>query len=160
MPLGGLITLVILLPNLLILIFPPAAVPPEVIKTGTLPRVMEITERVGQVAAFTIPFFYFLPPLRSSPVDILVVMALALLFYYAGWARYLIKGRRFTLLFQPMLGVPLPMAISPVVYFAAVSVYLKSWPEAVAAAVLAVGHLYVSQGQWQRCQSRRIIQPG
>ena len=85
-------------------------------------------------------------------------MVLALGFYYAGWARYALKGHRFVLLYAPLLGVPLPMAICPVVYFAAAAVYLGSWPLAFAAGLLAIGHLAVSQNEWLRCKDTMFLQ--
>ncbi len=154
MPLGGLITLLILLPNLLMLALPPTAVPPEKGRLAGLPRVMGWVERAGQAGSFVIPFFYQLPALRGASVDALAVMALALLFYYIGWLRYALKGHRFVLLFAPLLRIPLPLAVSPVIYFGAAAVYLRSWPLAAAAALLAVGHLYISQGEYQRCRNQ------
>jgi hypothetical protein len=160
MPLGGLITLAVLIPNLLMLTLPPEAIPPRPANKSRWMRILAVVERIGQAGSFLIPFFYPLPSLREAKVDALVVMALALGFYYSGWARYAIKGHRFVLLFAPLFGVPLPMAISPVVYFAAASVFLNSWPLAVAAALLAAGHLYVSRGEWKRCQNTIFLQTG
>jgi len=160
MPLGGIITLAVLLPNLLMLILPPDAVPPKPGKKDGLMKIMEIVERAGQAGSFVIPFFYPLPALREASVDSLVVMALALVFYYIGWARYALKGHRFVLLYAPLFGVSLPMAISPVLYFAAAAVFLSAWPLAIAAALLAAGHLYVSFGEWKRCQNTMFLQTG
>jgi hypothetical protein len=44
------------------------------------------------------------------------------------------------------LGAPLPMAISPIVYFLAASVLFGWWYLALATAVLAIGHLWISAG--------------
>jgi hypothetical protein len=150
MPLGGLITLAVLLPNLIVLVLPPREVPPQISQKDTRHKVMEFIERVGQAGAFLIPFFYSLPVLREANVDALAVMALALLFYYSAWARYASKGHRYLLLYAPFLGVPLPMAVAPLVYFGAAAVYLGSWPLAIAMIVLAVGHIYISNQEWKR----------
>lgn len=152
MPLGGLITLAILLPNLLMLLLPPREVPPEPVRKEPRLRAMEAVERVGQAGAFLIPFFYPLPVLREASVDALVVMGLALGFYYSAWTRYASKGHRFLLLYAPFLGVPLPLAVAPVFYFLAAAVFLGSWPLAVAVVFLAAGHLYVSYHEWNRCR--------
>ncbi len=160
MPLGGIITLLVLLPNLLMLVLRPDATPPEAPRKDTMMRLMELVERVGQAGSFAIPFFYPLPVLRSASVDALAVMALALFFYYSGWTRYAVKGHRFVLLYAPLLGVPLPMAVSPVVYFFAAAIFLRAWPLALAAALLAVGHLYVSNEEWKRCKDTLFLQTG
>lgn len=71
-------------------------------------------------------------------------MALALLLYYAVWTRYFARGRTCALLFELFLGVPLPLAISPIVYFFAASVLFGSWYLALATVILTVGHLWIS----------------
>lgn len=160
MPLGGIITLAVLLPNLLMFLLPPVGVPPRAEKKDGLMKIMEVIERIGQAGSFLIPFFYPLPALREASVDALVVMALALLFYYVCWARYALKGHRFVLLYAPMFGVPLPMAVSPVVYFAAAAIFLRSMPLVIAVGLLATGHLYVSYSEWKRCQDTMFLQTG
>ena len=111
------------------------------------------------LAMMIMMLFYQIPALRGASLDALVFMALALGFYYAGWARYALKGHRFSLLFAPMLGVPLPMAISPVIYFLAAAVFLRSWPLGIAALLLGVGHVFVSLGEWERCKLAKMYQP-
>ncbi len=160
MPLGGVITLAVLLPNLLVLALRPVGIPPEPARKDRRIQGMEILERLGQVGCFAIPFFYRLPAPHSASLDALVVMALALGFYYAGWARYALKGHRFVLLFAPLMGVPLPMAVSPVVYFAAASIFLGSWLLALTTVLLAIGHLSVCQREWLRCKDTMFLQPG
>jgi hypothetical protein len=61
--------------------------------------------------------------------------------YYALWARYLLAGRRFALLYATYGPVPVPMALLPVLAFFSASVWLHSWPVGAAATLLAVGHL-------------------
>ena len=123
MPLGGLVTLLVLLPNLLVFFFPPTGLPAAGGKKSSLTLVMEIASLAG--------------------------MILALSFYYINWGRYALQGRTFRLLFQPCLGIPLPLAISPVVYFLLASVLFHSWYLLLAAVVLGIGHIYVSSLEWR-----------
>jgi hypothetical protein len=160
MPLGGVISLAILLPNLLYLVRPPAGAPAEAPRESRLPKGMEAVERLGQAGCFLLPFFYPLPALREASIDALALLLMALTFYYAGWLRYALKGSRSILLYAPLLGVPLPMAIAPVVYFAAAAILLSSWPLAAATALLAVGHLSVSQRAYRRLIDESAPQPG
>ena len=78
------------------------------------------------------------------------VMLLALAFYYTGWARYFTTGRNFALLYKPLVGIPLPLAVSPVVYFLAASVALRSVPLAIAAVVFGTAHVAVSRFECER----------
>jgi hypothetical protein len=150
MPLGGLVTIFVLLPNLLMLFFPPTGLPPGAGKKTSLTAVMEIVERAGQVCAFVIPFFYPLRVQGSLEIASLAGMILALLFYYLNWARYLRQGRAFRLLYQPCAGIPLPLAVSPVIYFLLAASLFHSWLLLAAAVVLGIGHIYVSSLEWQR----------
>jgi len=142
---GGLIPILIMLPNLLWMLFPPRGQPEgSVGSTGRLHRLMEILEWVGRIAALVIPFFYRIEAQSPRQVVALVVAALALLFYYAGWARYFLRGRRYALLFDRLLGVPIPLAISPIVCFLAASVLFGAWYLALATVILGVGHVWIT----------------
>ncbi len=93
-PLGGIISLAVLLPNLLAVLYPPIsrlANIPE--RNNRLVKVMTVFERVGQIGSFAIPFFYRLNYLTILDVGVLSIMIGALVLYYAGWIRYLVQGR-------------------------------------------------------------------
>jgi hypothetical protein len=77
-----------------------------------------------------------------------------LAFYYAGWSRYFVEGRDSALLFEPMLGLPIPMAVCPVISFLIASVVLGSIYQAIAATVLAVGHITISADEYLRVARR------
>lgn len=147
---GGLISVLILLPNVLWMVFPqrdrPEGGPAQ--RDG-LHRVMEVLEWVGRIAALVIPFFYRTDVQGTRQVVALVVMALALLVYYAGWVRYFTRGRSYALLFEPLLGIPIPLAISPIVYLLAASALLGSWYLAVATMILGLGHLAISYREFR-----------
>jgi hypothetical protein len=153
MPLGGLVTLLVLLPNLLMIFLPPKSLPAAAGKKSSLTSVMEIVERAGQVSAFVIPFFYSLRVKSSLEIASLAGMILALSFYYLNWGRYALQGRAFRLLFQPCLGIPVPLAISPVVYFLLAALLFHSWYLLAAAVVLGIGNIYISSLEWQRAMA-------
>jgi hypothetical protein len=160
MPLGGIIALLILLPNLLVVIYPPVGAPPQQSRGGRLERWMGILERAGQVSSFAIPFFYALDfDANDGEIGIgLAVMLLSLAFYYVCWVRYLALGHRFELLFKPCLGFMLPLAMCPVVYFLAAAVVLHSPFLWLAALALGVGHIYVSFGELKRVREYTPIE--
>lgn len=150
MPNGGLISILALLPNLLFLVFPPCDVPRELSKPV---RGLEIVEWVGRVGAFAVPFFCWIEITGTLGTIAMAIMIGALGVYYAGWLRYMRQGRSFALLFQPMLGLPLPMAVAPIVYFYAASIVLHSWSLFLATVLLTIGHLYVSNLSWQNAKA-------
>jgi hypothetical protein len=147
-PVSLLITAAVLLPNLLFLILPPTNAEKYGKSADSL--LFTVIERVGQVGSFVLPLFL---PLTFSGglVSIAwIVMGLALAFYYAGWARFFLRGRDYALLFKPMMGIPVPMAISPVLYVLLTSVVLGSVYQAIAAVVLGVGHITITAREYHR----------
>ena len=115
--------------------------------------VLGLLERIGQAGSFVIPFAYPLEVRGVTGYFALGGMIVALAVYYACWARFLMRGRAFGLLFAPFGGLPVPMALAPVAYFLAAAVLLASVPLGVAATALGVGHTYVSWRTWNRCRA-------
>lgn len=151
MPLGWLVSVLVLLPNILFILMPPTEIPSETnADKGNFHKIVSIVEGVGRVSVFTIPFFYHVS--IKSPLEIaaLCVMVIALLLYYAGWVRYATKGRQFAHLFGPMLGIPVVLAVSPTIYFIAASVLLHSIYLAAAALLFGFAHIYNSYGHYKR----------
>ena len=150
-PLGGIIAIAIILPNLLVVFYPPNVTLANVsVRVDGLSQVMNIFERVGQIGSFTIPFFYQLKCSTNLETTMLIIMSGALVLYYAGWTQYLVKGRNEVLFYKSMLGIPLPMAIMPVVYFISASVLLRSGWLLISAILLGTGHITIS---WQYSRS-------
>lgn len=151
-PLGGIITLLVLLPNLLAVFFPPSTrLADDSQPNRSRLQIMTVVERIGQAGSFVIPFFYRVTLTSSIQAIALAIMVGALALYYAGWVRYLVQGRAEVLFYRSLLGIPLPMAIMPVIYFLAASALLGSVWLLLAAVLLGVGHITVT---W--LQSRRI----
>jgi hypothetical protein len=141
-PASLLITVAVLLPNLLFLARPPLNARKYGKSADSL--VLTIVERAGQVSCFILPLFFSLSFTGSLVIAAWIVMGVSLGFYYAGWTRFFVQGRDYALLFKPMVGLPVPMAISPVIYFLFASLVLGSFYQAIGAAVLGVGHISIS----------------
>jgi hypothetical protein len=148
---GWILSLLVLAPNLLMIAFPPVQVPPPDREPSTRFGVLTgVFERVGQVGCFALPLLYRADTRDPHTLLALEFMLAALLIYWTGWARYFTRGRQFVLLFQPLWGLPLPMAVTPIIYFFAASFALHSWFLLAAACALGVGHLAVSARKWRR----------
>ena len=113
-------------------------------------RWVQPVEWAGRAAVFILPFRL------GAAASMLAgeVMLVALAFYYTGWARYFTRGRTPELLYMPLFGMPLPLAVSPVVYFLAASAPMRSVPLAVAAVVFGVAHVAISRFEFERILSR------
>jgi hypothetical protein len=144
-PLGGIITLAVLLPNILAVFFPPTIRLKNVTQSNNKRlQIMTVVERIGQVGSWVIPFFYQLALASVIDAVALAIMIGALALYYAGWIRYLVLGRAEELFYSSLLSIPLPMAVMPVIYFLSASVLLGSIWLMLAAVLLGVGHISVS----------------
>ncbi len=139
-PLSLVIPALMLLPNMFFVVKQPTDSAPDSVKE---PLYFVIPEKLGQIGAFLGPLFFSLD--ISVPLDILAVSVMSLILgsYYFCWIRYF-RSRKRLHLFSPLLSIPVPMAVSPVIYFLLSSVILNSWLVFSAALVLATGHIPIT----------------
>lgn len=136
------IPLVILLPNLLFIKWPPKNGPSA---AQAKPGIgVTAAEGIGRLGVMILPFFYQTRLQDSVQIISLIAMAGLLIFYCYGWGRYLINGREYRLLFSPHWGIPVPMALGPVLYFGAASLLLHSWPLLLSSIIFGAGHILAS----------------
>ncbi|WP_285027418.1 hypothetical protein [Plantibacter sp. ME-Dv--P-122b] len=134
---GLVVGVAVLAPNLVLWWIPPSVAIP----TTRAPRPLIWLERAGQALCLVVPTITAAGVLRWGwAIPALVALA----GYYAMWGRYLLGGRDGTMLYQRWWWVPIPMAVLPVVVFFCAAAWLSNPWIAVAAAVLAAGHLPVS----------------
>jgi hypothetical protein len=107
-------------------------------------------EWVGRAAVLFLPTLYRFEAGGNDIARWSMVAALA--FYYLGWLRYFVGGRKARLLYAPLLQVPVPLAVSPVVFFLAASVALQAWPLAIAAVVFGAAHVALAWTEHRRLQ--------
>jgi hypothetical protein len=157
MSIGWIVTVLLLLPNAFFLVLSPQNIPPETDGNRQFKvQVLETVEKLGQVGCFVLPFFYSFYTQTAFDLIFLGLFCLLMGFYYAGWVRYILQGRLFRSLYTPMAGIPLPMAVAPVLAILAAAVNFHAWPLALAALILGAGHIPVSWLEWQRCQNAGI----
>ena len=132
--LGLALSLAIFAPSLSLIWFPPRPALP----TGAAPRPLTVLERAGQALCVTIPAITVGASVGWWWFPLVAVLVLA---YWALWVRFLVTGRRLEALFGPVWGVPAPMALLPVAAFLAGAAWLENPWVAIAAAVLAAGHI-------------------
>lgn len=136
-PLGLVVSLAVLAPNLLLVRFPPRTPLP----VAQVPRLLSWLERLGQALCITLPAI-------TQPGEVIGWWALPALValggYYALWARYLGTGRVGAALYQSWWLIPVPMAILPVAAFLSAAAWLSNPWIAGAALILAAGHIPAS----------------
>ena len=157
-PFGGIIAFAVLLPNLIVIYFPPKSKPAIILDRGSgLAHVIIVFERIGQIGSFTLPFFYRLKWSTMVDTAAIIIMVCALIIYNAGWTRYLVKGRSEVLFYKSMLGIPLPMAILPVIYFISASVLLGSYWLMMSSILLGIGHITISTQNFRSIENLTVI---
>lgn len=139
-PLSLFIPLLILLPNLLFLCFPPQNMPRETKSSS----ILSAAEGIGRAGTLAGPLFFPVKIHSGYEVASLIVMLACLGAYYAGWAGYFTGKREYRLLFRPLFGIPVPMAVGPALYFLLSSVILHSFIMALLGVIFAVSHVWNS----------------
>ncbi|WP_020615458.1 hypothetical protein [Paenibacillus daejeonensis] len=133
------IPILILLPNVLLIVAPPRA--ETAFSKIRMPRSWIIAENLGRIGVLTLPLFLPAELGGASGTAALAVMFAALALYYAGWLRFFSGRRSSKLLYEQLMGIPVPLAVAPVLYFAGSSLLLHSWFMSVFALLLAAGHI-------------------
>lgn len=133
---GLAIALAVLGPNLLMVLLPPREGTSAIVSAG-LP--FTILERAGQVASLSL--LCLLPASFERAPDVWFwLMIVGIAAYWALWIRYVVRGRHVWLLFEPVLRIPIPMAIFPVLAFGCAAAWGRSIWLGIAVLVLAIGH--------------------
>jgi hypothetical protein len=138
-PINLLIIGLILLPNVLSAIFQPVNIPKQSLRPSWWTYVIAV-EWIGRLGIFILPLFWKIR-LDKSKIIFLMLVCLMIVLYYVGWIRFFMHGREFRLLFEPLFGIPVPLAISPVLAVAFLGLAQDSWPVVVAAVIMALGHI-------------------
>ncbi|OCL26276.1 hypothetical protein U472_09705 [Orenia metallireducens] len=134
---GLIMVTVVLLPNLLFVIFPPKNIPNGLQDVHLF---FTIIERIGIIAFIVILLTSNVSFINLNINLFLLLMILCIVVYYSLWLRYVLKGQDFSLLFTPLLFIPIPMAIFPVSYFLFASFWINSIYLAITTLIFAIGH--------------------
>ena len=137
---GAWVTVLVLLPNLVWMVLPKD----EPIGPGDEPLWLTIVENAGRIAVLLIPFFYALDFSKRFSVPVTIGMGVALAFYYAAWIRYFAGGQAAHLFSAPLLGISLPMAVMPVLFYLLSAYLMGSWPMLVASLWFGAAHIWIS----------------
>lgn len=148
------IPIAVLLPNLFFFVFPPSDLPDNMGDKESL--FFKMSEGIGRLGVFILPILSSIHHKEYLEVLSLIGMSIFLLLYYIGWVRYFRQGRDYKLLFSPMIGIPVPLAISPILYFICASVVLHSPLLFLSSLLFAIGHIPVSLKTYQQINNNNI----
>ncbi|WP_410511512.1 hypothetical protein PaeBR_15685 [Paenibacillus sp. BR2-3] len=148
------IPIAVLLPNLLFFGIPPKNMPAKLEDKES--SIFKIAEGLGRLGVFILPIFSSIHIDKPYEVLSLIGMFIFLLLYYVGWIRYFRRDREYKLLFSPMIGIPVPLAVSPVLYFLCASIVLHSSLLFLSSLILAFGHIPMSLNTYRQINKDNI----
>lgn len=137
-PVNLLIVGLILFPNILSAIFQPVNIPTNLDRPAWW-AVVIVFEWIGRLGILILPLFWEIR-FDKSKIIFLVLFGMMIALYYTCWIRFFLHGREFRLLFEPILGIPIPMAISPILAVLFLGVAQNSSLVLTAAVIMALGH--------------------
>ena len=108
------------------------------------PILLTIIENIGRIATLILPLFYSINWQKKNSIPVLAIMGIALLIYYVAWGRFFLNGRTSDLLSKPLFGIPLPLALAPVLFFIFSSYILDSWWMFAASVIFGTAHIWIS----------------
>jgi len=143
------ILIAVLLPNLLFLFLKPK----DAIKPSYKNLILKIFEHVGRIGMIFLPFFYEFRIIGTLDFTFFGLMMICLVLYYACWIRYFV-GRSSLLLYGPFVFIPVPLALSPVIYFLCAAVVQKSILLFAFTLIFSIGHLPISRFNYLNCKKQ------
>lgn len=132
--------MLLFLPNVIWMLLPKA----DIAEQGSVPLFLTIAENLGRAAVLILPIMYPLKSDKKYSIMVMIGMSIALAIYYASWVRYFIGGRSSELFTASLIGIPLPMAVAPIIFLILSSYLLESWMVFGASVFFGVTHIWVS----------------
>lgn len=150
---GTIIAIAIFIPNLLMIKFPPNNAPKDLKDAGIIFTVLERIGQVGCILILVISKTNF----EKLTINIWAVfMGSCLLIYYFLWARYVVKGQEYNLLWEPLSFIPIPMAVFPVGVFLFAAILGKSIWLVILVVFLGIGHFANSWHSYKELKKNHI----
>jgi hypothetical protein len=135
---GAIIPVLLMLPNLAWMLFYSL----DAGAKSNVPVALSAAENVTRSAALVLPFFYALNRKGVWSAVVWVGMAGALAVYYLAWGRFFMGDGSVALLSAPLMGIPSPLALSPVALLLLASYLMCSWWMFSSALAFGVFHVW------------------
>lgn len=135
---GAIIPVLLMLPNLAWMLFYSL----DAGAKSDVPVALSSAESVARSAALVLPFFHSLNKKSVWSTVVWLGMAGALAVYYLAWGRFFMGDGSVALLSAPLMGIPSPLALSPVALLLLASYLMNSWWMFSAALAFGVFHVW------------------
>jgi len=135
---GMIILIILMLPNILFAVLPVKGVPHKTEDAGAF---LNFLEQSMRIAYFAVLIFGTNNNKINSQKLVMIGMIVCIVIYYLLWLRYFINGRENILLFKKILGIPVPMAVFPVLFLILAGFWLNSIWLIVIGILFGIGHV-------------------
>ncbi len=129
----------VILPTVLLIKFQPKNMPDNPDENGDFR--LSAAEGIGRTGVIIAPLFATIHLDNTYEEIAMSGMIITLILYYFGWIRYFKGGREYELMFSPMAGIPVPLAVTPVLFFLCATLVLHSPYMLAATVVFGIGHI-------------------
>ena len=135
---GAIIPVLLILPNLAWMLFYSL----DAGAKSDVPVALSAAETIARSAALVLPCFHSLNKKSVWSTAAWVGMEGALAVYYLAWGRFYMGEGAVALLSAPLMGIPSPLALSPVALLLLASYLMNSWWMFSAALAFGVFHVW------------------
>jgi len=147
--LGVVAVVVLLLPNIINVIFPPLEYNITQKSDGVIKTIVEWGSRMIILVYPAICGVKIREKTKSTKL-LLILMGICLAFYWAFWIGYVFTGQSYAFLFRPYWGFFIPLAMFPTIYFVCLGLYMQSYVMTIASVVFLIFHNWISLGTWSQ----------
>lgn len=127
--------------NVIYVIFPPSINDKNTEATNTVIEFIEQATRILYLLSLVVIVSEKTLDYRSMWLLLAVVF---LVLYYVVWIRYFVGGRDIALLGKSFLGIPMPLAIFPVLYFIFAALWMHNYVAVGFMIVFGIAHNIIS----------------
>lgn len=139
--LGLLIFMLPMLINFVYFVLPPMN---ETTQTNNVNKYIELVEQVTRIL-YAIAICILVSDKKINVKSPLLYIGLVfLILYYIVWIRYFVGGRDVTLLSKSFLGIPMPLAIFPVLYYLCEAAVLHNYIAVILMIIFGIAHNIIS----------------
>lgn len=123
-----------------------AVFPPANADSNTQPtnKVLELIEQFTRILYFVSLVFIVSEKTFSYKSPWLILTVIFLVLYYIVWIRYFAGGKDIALLGKPFCGVPMPLAVFPVLYYIFAALWLHNYIAFWSMIIFGIAHTAIS----------------
>lgn len=132
--------------NIIYVIIPPMNAPKEPAQVN---KIIEFVEQATRIL-YMLAICFVVSKRKTDYGSIWLYLGIVfLVLYYIVWIRYFLGGRDVALLSKRFCGIPMPLAVFPVLYFLCAAIWLHNIPAVIIMIIFGIAHNVVSYSSFR-----------